>query len=319
MSLARLGAFDLNLLLVFDVLLAERNVTRAAKRLGLSQSAVSNALARLRDALDDPVLVRAGSGMVPTARALALGRDISDGLHRIGGAITTWGIAAFDPTTARRTFTIAATDYVQFVLLGRLVERIRSAAPGVTVQVVSPTKDFPLNGLETGALDLILASNRAAPVPRGLHRRWLFRDHLVCLLRADHPTTNAPLTLERYLELDHIEALPIGSVGLADEILAGLGHTRRIALTVPNFMIAPYVVMQSGCCFTLANRIALPLTKLLPVRRRPLPFTTPSVAIGAFWHDRVHKDAAHRWLRRLIIDTASELEGDGRASKSTGT
>jgi DNA-binding transcriptional LysR family regulator len=292
------------------VLLDERNVTRAARRLGLSQSAVSNALARLREALDDPVLVRAANGMVPTSRAVALQRQVSEALQHIGAAID--GDATFEPATAHRTFVVAATDYVQFVLLGALVERVRKAAPGVLLQVATPARDFPWGGLESGALDLIVTSNRAGVAPRGLHRRWLFRDTLGCVLRADHPLAGgATLAMDDYLALDHIEALPLGTVGLADEILATLGRRRRIVLTVPNFLIAPHVVAQSDCCFTLANRIAAPLTTRLPLCRRPLPFATPTVAIGAFWHDRVHKDPAHRWLRRMIIETAADVDGDG--------
>jgi DNA-binding transcriptional LysR family regulator len=312
MDLARLSAFDLNLLVVFQVLLDERNVTRAARRLGLSQSAVSNALARLREALDDPVLVRAANGMVPTSRAVALQQQVSEALQHIGAAID--GDAAFEPATAHRTFVVAATDYVQFVLLGALVERLRKAAPGVLLQVATPARDFPWGGLESGALDLVITSNRAGPAPRGLHRRWLFRDTLGCVVRAQHPlalASGGALTMDDYLGLDHIEALPLGTVGLADEILATLGHRRRIVLTVPNFLIAPHVVAHSDCCFTLANRIAAPLTTRLPLCRLVLPFATPTVAIGAFWHDRVHKDPAHRWLRKLIIDTAVGVDGEG--------
>jgi DNA-binding transcriptional LysR family regulator len=310
MDLSRLLGFDLNLLVVFDVLLAERNVTRAAKRLGLSQSAVSNALARLREALEDPVLVRAANGMVPTSRALALQREVGEALQRLNSAIG--GGSTFDPRTAQRTFVIAATDYVQLLLLGAMVERVRRNAPGVSLQVVTPVKDYPWGGLETGAIDLIVAGNRAGPVPRGLHRRWLFSDQLVCMLRAGHDDARGPLGLERYLALDHIEALPLGSIGLADEVLHALGHRRRVILTVPNFLIAPYVVIQSDCCFTLANRIATPLSSLLPLVRKPLPFAIPSVSIGAFWHDHVHKDPAHRWLRRLLLDATANLGEESR-------
>src|SRR5262249_42463737 len=174
MDAARLTGFDLNLLVVLDVLLAERNVTRAAKRLGVTQSAVSNALARLREALDDLVLVRVANGMVPTPRALALQREMSDVLSRIGGALRR--ASSCEPQTARRTFVLAATDYVQFVLLGPLIDRVRSVAPSVCLQVATPSKDFPWSGLEAGALDVLITGNRAGPVPKGLHRRWLFRD-----------------------------------------------------------------------------------------------------------------------------------------------
>src|SRR5690349_6582201 len=151
MDPTRLAGFDLNLLVVLDVLLAERSVTRAAKRLGLSQSAVSNALARLRQQLGDLVLVRGASGMVPTSRALALQQDVRDALERVGHAIP--GTDNFEPGTTHRTFVIAATDYVQFVLLDALVERIRRSAPGVLVHIVSPARDFPWTGLEAGSID----------------------------------------------------------------------------------------------------------------------------------------------------------------------
>jgi DNA-binding transcriptional LysR family regulator len=307
MDSTRLAGFDLNLLVVLDVLLAERNVTRAAKRLGLSQSAVSNALARLRTALGDGVLVRAANGMVATPRAAVLQREVAEALGRISDALG--GGTVFEPRSARRTFAIVATDYVQFVLLGALVNRLRRNAPGVTLQIVPPVHEYPWEALETGAVDLVLAgARRRQHVPSGLHRRWLFRDHLVCILRATHPFAAGTLSLKRYLELDHIEALPVGSVALADEILTGLGHRRRVVLTVPHFLIAPFVVMQGDYCFTLARRIAKPLTTWLPLRARPLPYGEHEVLIGAFWHDRVHHDPAHAWLRRQVSETAAALE-----------
>jgi DNA-binding transcriptional LysR family regulator len=306
MDSTRLSGFDLNLLVVLDVLLAERNVTRAAQRLGLSQSAVSNALSRLRTALGDGVLVRAANGMVATPRAMSLQQEIGDTLERI--SVLLGGATVFDPKTARRTFSIVATDYVQFVLLGALVNRLRKSAPGVTLQIVPPLREYPFAALETGSVDLVLGAARQQHVPRGLHRRWLFRDQLVCMIRAAHPYAAGALSLKRYLELDHIEALPVGSVALADEILAKLGHRRRVVLTVPHFLIAPFLVMQGDYCFTLAGRIAKPLTTWLPLRARPLPYGEHEITIGAFWHDRVHHDAAHRWLRKQVVESAAAVE-----------
>jgi DNA-binding transcriptional LysR family regulator len=300
-----LSTFDLNLLVVLDVLLAERNVTRAAKRLGLSQPAVSGALARLRTALGDPLLVRTGTTMTPTARALALQRELGDALQSIVSAIG--DAEAFDPRTAQRTFVIAATDYVQFVLLGSLLDRIRRSAPGVCLRIVAPIDTFPWEELAAGSIDLIIAGSSARDIPTGLHRRWVFRDEIVCILRAGHPSAGESLRLERYLDLDHIEALPVSPVGLADEVLASLGHRRRLVLTLPNFLVAPYLVAQSDCCFTLARRIAEPLTEILPLALYPLPFHTPEVTIGTFWHDRVHKDPAHRWLRKQVVEACDAL------------
>jgi DNA-binding transcriptional LysR family regulator len=314
MNPTRLAGFDLNLLVIFDVLVAERSVTRAAKRLGLSQPAVSNALARLRESLGDRLLVRASHGMVPTSRALVLQRQLGESLDRIGSAID--GAASFDPRTAQRTFVLVATDYVQFVMLGALLSRVRRTAPGVVIHILPPVKEFPWHQLEDGSIDLILGGTHVREVPTGLHRRWIFRDQVVCILRNSHPYANEKLTLEHYLELDHVEALPVGSLGLADRVLSTLGHQRRVVLTVPHFLIAPFLVMQSDCSFTLAHRIGKPLEALLPLCVRPLPFEMPSVTIGAFWHDRVHHDPAHSWLRRLIVETT---EGLDRAHSPTGT
>jgi len=310
MDPARLSAFDLNLLVVLDVLLAERNVTKAANRLGLSQPAVSNALARLRGALGDPLLVRTRAGMAPTPRALALVGSLRDALDLMGNTLT--DAESFDPENARRTFVLAATDYVQFVLLGKLVARIRRVAPGVVLEVLPVVQTFPWPQLEAGSIDLVLGGASVRDTPRGLHRRRLFRDRVVCILREGHPYATGTLTLERYLELAHIEALPLGSHGLADEVLAqlGPGRQRKLAVTVPHFLVAPFIVVQSDCCFTLAERIAVPMAEKLPLRVRPLPFEMPSVSIGAYWHDRVHGDAAHRWLRRLVAEVTGALDDE---------
>ncbi len=310
MDPARLSAFDLNLLVVLDVLLAERNVTKAANRLGLSQPAVSNALARLRGALGDPLLVRTRAGMAPTPRALALVGSLRDALDLMGNTLT--DAESFDPENARRTFVLAATDYVQFVLLGKLVARIRRVAPGVVLEVLPVVQTFPWPQLEAGSIDLVLGGASVRDTPRGLHRRRLFRDRVVCILREGHPYATGTLTLERYLELAHIEALPLGSHGLADEVLAqlGPGRQRKLAGTVPHFLVAPFIVVQSDCCFTLAERIAVPMAEKLPLRVRPLPFEMPSVSIGAYWHDRVHGDAAHRWLRRLVAEVTGALDDE---------
>jgi DNA-binding transcriptional LysR family regulator len=308
----RLARLDLNLLVVLDVLLAERNVTHAAQRLGLSQPTVSNALARLRETLGDQLLVRTAHGMVPTARALAVQHRLSQALGGIADVVNVGG--SFEPRTARRSFVIAATDYVQFVLLGELLRVVRESAPGVSLELVAPRGQFPWHELAAGGVDLVVGGARLPEVPSVMHRRWIFRDHAVCIVRAAHPYAREPLTLSRYLELDHIEALPVGTVGLADEMLALDGKKRRLVLTVPHFLIAPFLVAQSDCCFTLANRIAQPLTALLPVLVRPLPYDMPTVTIGAFWHDRMHHDPAHGWLRRLLFETGATIDRKARAN-----
>src|SRR5688572_9306507 len=183
MDVAQLSGLDMNLLVVLDVLLAERNVTRAAARLGLSQPAVSNALSRLRTAFGDPLLVRTPQGMAPTPQAVGLEAPLRDALVRVRSAVT--GGTEFDPATAQRTFVLAATDYVQFVLLGELVRRVQTIAPGISLKVVPMTHGSPWNELEAGAVDITLSG---APTRQSrLHRRALFRDRVVCILRTEHP------------------------------------------------------------------------------------------------------------------------------------
>src|SRR5262249_21173674 len=159
------------------------------------------------------------------------------------------------------------------VLLGPLVGRVQRSAPGVSLQVASVGQGWPWHELETGTIDLFLGGPRAAP--RGMHRRALFQDRVVCILRADHPYTQRTLTLERYLELGQVEALPMPGHGLADEVLASMGRARRLALTVPQFLVAPFVVLHSDYCFTLAERIARPMAEIVPLRVMPLHFEMP--------------------------------------------
>jgi DNA-binding transcriptional LysR family regulator len=305
MDPARLSSFDLNLLVVFDVLLAERSVTRAAARLGLSQPAVSNALSRLRDALGDPLFVRTPQGMAPTPRALAFEGPLRLALDRVAGALA--GDVTFDPGTSRRSFVLAATDYVQFVLLPPLIRRLEREAPGIVLTVQPVLQRHPWHELEAGAIDLSLSAARA--VPKGLHRRWLFRDRVVCIVRRDHPRARGGLTLDRYLSLSHVEALPVGAQGLADEVLATRGHVRRIAVTVPHFLVAPHVVLTTDYVFTLAARIATPIAESYPLRALPLPFEMPEIRVSAHWHERVQGDPAHRWLRQVIAEVAATLDG----------
>jgi DNA-binding transcriptional LysR family regulator len=304
MDAARLSSFDLNLLVVFDVLLGERSVTRTAARLGLSQPAVSNALSRLRDALGDPLFVRTPHGMAPTPRALALEGPLRLALDRVASALA--GDGTFEPATSRRSFVLAATDYVQFALLPPLFRRIEREAPGIAVSVQPVLQRHPWQELEAGSIDLSLSAARA--VPKGLHRRWLFHDRVVCVVRKDHPRARGGLTLERYLALSHIEALPIGAQGLADEVLATGGHVRRIALKVPHFLVAPHVVLTTDYVFTLAARIAGPIAKSYPLRVLPLPFEMPEIRVSAHWHERVQEDPAHRWLRQVIAEVAAALD-----------
>lgn len=287
---------DLNLLVVLDVLLEERHVTRAAARLGTTQSTLSSALARLREALGDPLLVRTARGMIPTPRAMEMQPVLRAALDNLSRALD--GQDTFDPSSSRRTFVIAATDYPQFVLAGPLMMRLRQEAPGVSLEIRPIHRRFPWESLGTGDLDLVLAGGAAAPA--GLQSRRLFQDDLVCLLREDHPALQAPWNLEAYLDLPHVEAQPVEGITLVDGLLADLGRSRTISLRLPEFLVAPFVVMDTDLCFTLARRIADPLLSRHPLAIRPFPLETQPLSVRAYWHPRVHDDPGHRWLRRHL-------------------
>lgn len=301
--LPQLSSLDLNLLVVLEVLLAERNVTRAAARLGLSQPGVSTALGRLRAALGDPLLVRGPRGMQPTPRALELEPLLREALGRLEGAL--FGGRGFDPAHAERTFSVAASDYVQFVLLGRLVARLQRHAPGVQLKVVPVSARFPWAELEAGALDLVLG--RAPQEPEGLKKKLLFRDRVVFIVRRDHPLKKKTWTLEDFTSVSHVEALPIEGPTMVDQLLGRKKRRRKLAVTVPQFLSAPFVVLETDCAFTLAERIAVPLARALPLRVLEVPFAAPEFAVQAFWHERVHADPGHAWLRRMVAEAAAEL------------
>jgi DNA-binding transcriptional LysR family regulator len=287
-----LASIDLNLLVVLDDLLTTRSVTRTAGRLGASQPAISSALARLRRRLDDPLLVRTASGMAPTTRALHLQRPLHDALRMLSREL--FAHEAFDPGTSTRRFTIAATDYSQFVVLPRLVAALKRGAPRVTLRVVPVAGRFPWAELENGELDL--AIGRAPHMPEQLRRRALFTDRIVCMVRREVPQFD----LATYLAFDHIDALPIEAPGLADVYLERIGKKRSVSVVVPHFLVAPFVVAQSECCFTLSRRLAVPLAKQLRAKVYELPFPAPEFSVHAYWHERMHADAGHRWLRALL-------------------
>lgn len=293
-NMNRLG---LKLLLVLDALLAERNVTRAAAKVGLSQPAMSNALARLRDALDDPLLVRTPQGMVPTPRAEALAAPLARALADLERAFTV--PEPFDPSTSTRCFNIAATDYMELTLLPRLMAALRGMGATVQVALLPLAEPSWAEALADGALDLTLAVVGRAP--ERLRSRRLFDEAFACLLRRDHPAAAAPLTLERFVELPHLLVSPRGGRrGIVDEALERRGLSREVVLSVPHFLMAPAVVAQTDLIATVPSRVARAFVGALPVVALPPPLPLPGFSVAMSWHERQHHDPAHQWLREQL-------------------
>ncbi len=305
MNEVHLESLDMNLLVALDALLEERNVTRAAARLGITQSATSHALARLRIVTGDALLVRTSKGMVPTVRAEALAAPIRRALEEVTRALAP--PAAFDPRSARLRITLGTSDYGELVLLPQLVERLAREAPGIDLRVRSIDASLA-EPLAAGGIDLAFALLGQGDAP-GLVRRKLFDEDFVCVVRRGHPlAAKKKLTLARFVAASHALISPSETEGgIVDDALARLGMRRRVAVTVPHFLIAPHLVASSDLVLTLARRVADVLAKPLhlAVLDPPRELSLPGFTIAAVWHERTMNDPAQRWLRERVVEIAS--------------
>jgi DNA-binding transcriptional LysR family regulator len=308
-----LHRIDLNLLVALDALTRERSVTKAAERAGVTQSAMSHTLRRLRELFDDPLLVRGRGGMVLTPRAEALAVPLRSALVSL--ARTLAEPEPFAPGHASRTFRIVSPDLFDALVLPTLLQRLAHEAPAVDLAVV-PTPKRLADSLETGDVDLAIHPVLLDPHPFDigtqidpeLQSRTLFRDSFQCFVRNDHPALGRRrLTLKAYSRLNHILVSPGGEgPGVVDRILEEQGEQRRIALRVPHFATALEVVAQSDLVLTGPSSLAN-CSVASTIASRPAPFAIPEHAITMIWHPRFTEDPAHRWLRQLMIDVTDEV------------
>ncbi|KYF55496.1 LysR family transcriptional regulator [Sorangium cellulosum] len=297
-----LASIDLNLLVVFDALLAEGSVTRAAARVGLSQSAMSHALGRLRALIDDPVLVRTPRGMIPTPRAQELAGPIREALAQIEATVAR--SPRFDPATARRSFSVATVDYVELILLPRLVQKLFADAPFVDL-VARPYDSDLWGSMETGKVDLAIGMFPA--VPAGFYRQRLLEEHYTCVVRRDHPVVRSKLTLKMYTSLPHALISPRGDGGgRVDEVLAEQGLSRRVALQIPHFLVAAHIVAQTDLVLTVPARIAQVFADMEALRVMKPPVELGGFSLDQVWHERQAKDPAHMWLRGIFAEAARD-------------
>lgn len=309
----QLQTVDLNLLVALEALLTDRHVTRAAARLGLTPSAMSHALARLRATFGDELLVRTRGGMVATAR----GELLLVPLRRVLGEVTELvrGQGAFDPATARRDFTLATTDYVEVVLLPPLLARISAAAPGVHLRIKALERSDVAVQLESGAYDLALGASFDDSA--GLRQQTLFSEAMVFLCRKGHPRIKRQPSLAAYLELRHVlVSLRGGSQSAIDARLAETGQRREVALIVPHFLAALLIVSCSDLVLTAPARIVEQLGEALALKVMAPPLPVPGFTVRQVWHERYHDDPAHLWLRQEIFAAAASLRA--RPSKDRG-
>lgn len=297
--MVNISGVDLNLFLVFHAVIEEGSATRAARRLNVTQSAVSNALARLRSALDDPLFVRRGRGLVPTPRAEAMRAHVAAAVGHLEELLD----HAFDPRTSTRTFTVAASDHHQAADLPRVVRAFGAALPRARLRVVSVDYLLATDGLATGHVDLVLAPEGLDDP--GLHVVPLFRERAVIAVREGHPLDDDAPDLATLAGLRHIDVhLALGAPGHVNHHtrrgLDAIGFERDVALIVPSFTAAAMAAADSDLVAWLPEHAARLYLDLLPLRELRPPLPPFEIGCGLAWHDRTDADPGVRFVRELV-------------------
>ena len=299
-----LRSIDLNLLVLFDALIEMRSVRRAGERVGLSQSATSHALDRLRKLLGDELLVRTASGMEPTPRALSLAGPLRLALQDIQTALAP---DRFEPAEAEIGLTIAVETHETIVVLPLLVDEVRREAPGIALTIKSRSLEDILDGVDQGRVDVAIGLFKWLP-DRFMTCRLLSDEH-ACVIRADHPIARSPLTLELYLDAPHLLISMSGSATNAvDDALADQGLRRRIAMQMPHGLAAVIALTRSDMITSVTRGVARVFAAAAPVVVMDLPFNVPASTFRLVWNRRFHTDPARVWLRRKLVAIAAAIE-----------
>ncbi len=301
--------YDLNLLPIFVALMEERSVTRAADRMGITQPALSNALARLRVMMKDQLFIRERYGVQPTPIALELAPVIAEALATLDDAVL--GQQQFDPAQAERVLTIAPNGYVEFVLVPAIVARLETAAPGIKLRLTPYGNDLGETGVISGTTALVLG--RVVDPPDNLVVQHLMDEGLSCVVRADHPQIGDRISRKLYERLKHVNIVPPGRMraGLY-QALAEQRLRREVAISVTNFFAVAEMVAVTDYCATLPKLICRRLAHDPRLRVLPAPVDLGTFPVEMAWHMRYRHDAAHRWLRALIVKVTAEVMADSR-------
>jgi DNA-binding transcriptional LysR family regulator len=301
-----LKTLDLLHLSILNLLLQDCSVTKVAEKSGFTQPAVSRMLRRMREVLDDPLLVRGGSSMALTERAAAMRAPLQEILAQVACLEAT---IAFDPATTERTFNIACADCLAPVFLPRIIGRLTRAGPRIRVRMrlIDPAFDAT-QALESGSIDIVI-NNR--PMPReDLRTSPLYTDEVVCMMRSDHPLADAKkLTLARYLSAQHLAPQPSSTreLGPVDGELAKAGYRRTIVATVPEFNLVPYVLIDSDLIFTTGRCFAEHYARTMPIAVIRAPSEFQSMRFYQLWHERNHTSVSNRWLRQQVLEVSKSL------------
>ena len=290
---------DLNLLVAFDAMVEHRSVTRAAEALGLSQPAMSAAVARLRKQFGDPLFVKTGAEMRATPRANELAGAVRRVVETVRSEILQ--LSAFDPPASTRTFTIITPDIGEINFLPSVLSRMAVDAPNANLRTVSMPRQATREALESGAADLAVGYfpdlHKA-----GFYQQRLFRNELVCIVRKNHPGFKKTMTLKAYLAASHAVVRPEGREHVFEQFLRGRNLQRRVVVEIAHFMSLLPILTTTDLVATVPKDLADVCVRHAPIRILPCPIKAPAIEVHQFWHQRFHKEPANVWLRGLIHD-----------------
>lgn len=308
-----IAKIDLNLLVAFDVLLREKNVTKAANHLGITQPAMSNSLKRLRNLLSDPVLVRTSDGMVATERASSLAPKIRKILLETKEALQT--VEDFEPLSSSRVFRLMASDYAASTLLPKLLEHINKIAPNITIDIMTPS-DVTFHDVEDGKIDM--AINLFDQLPQSFHQKVLWSDGFSCLTRSSNPILEN-FDLNSYLASKHVWVSKTGfgvglgmnpkdvqKLGWVDEALANIGKQRDIKIFTRNYHVAMQLAHDDQIIATLPKKAAMIHSKDPGYAILDTPFEIPDIELKMIWSPLLHHEPSHIWFRHLVDEAAKE-------------
>lgn len=312
MNIARV---DLNLLVYLDVLLRERNVTKAAHQLGISQPAMSNGLKRLRVLFDDPLLIRTSEGMTPTERANELQAEVRAILVSLEQTIQPR--SEFNAYESSRVFRVMASDYAECTLIPAILRRLRMLAPNIVLDILTPS-DVTFLDVEQGRVDMVI--NRFDTMPQSFHQKTLWFDSFSCLLSKDNPVLGS-FNLDTYLQAQHVWVSKTGMgigvgvnpadvqrLGWVDEVLKSLGKKRQITVFTRHYQAAALLAEQKDLIATVPSKLARLQIANNRVSIMPPPFEIPPLELKMAWSPLLQNNPAHKWMRRLIIETAETLD-----------
>lgn len=298
MQRMHLDDLDLSQLRLLQAIVELRSVSAAAARVGLSQSAASHALARLRARLADPIVVRTSRGMSPTPFGERAGASVRAALDALRAGLEV--AEDFDPATSRRAFQVFMSDVGQMVFLPRLLGHLAAHAPGTTLRVRQVPVEPPRAALESGEVDLAVGYFTA--LRNGFRQRLLFRERYVCVVRAGHPRFRDGMTLEAFRSVPQARADSSGMAhALLERVLERHRVRRPIRLAVPQFMVLPLVIAESDLLVIMPARLAAQFARLVPLQVMAPPVKIAAYDIKLFWHERFQRDAANRWLREALV------------------